>query len=55
MLSKMHTALSHWLKTAKELQEQYEASGDQRAIDAGRKSIARLEKQIAELEEQGAA
>lgn len=55
MLSKMHTALSHWLEQAKILQKQYEASGDQRAIEVGRRSIERMEKQIQELEEQGAA
>lgn len=54
MLSKMHTEYTRWLKAAKELQTQYEAGDDQRAIDAGRKSIARLEKKLKELEEQGA-
>jgi len=51
----MHTEYTRWLKVAKELQTQYEAGDDQRAIEVGRKSIARLEQKITELEEQGAA
>ena len=39
MLSKMHTEYTRWLKAAKELQTQYEAGDDQRAIDAGRKYL----------------
>lgn len=50
MIGKMHTAYEHWLKTAEELQAGYEASGDQRAIEAGRKSIADIKAKLEELE-----
>lgn len=54
MLDKMHSEYSRWLKAAKINQEAYEKSGDERAINAGRKSIARIEEKLRKLEAQGA-
>lgn len=54
MLDKMHSEYSRWLEAAKINQAQYEKSGDERAINAGRKSIAMIEGKLRKLEEQGA-
>jgi len=54
MLDKMHSEYSRWLAAAKINQTEYEKGDDQRAIDAGKKSIAMIERKLRELEEQGA-
>lgn len=54
MLDKIHSEYCRWLKAAEANQIEYVRSGDQRAIEVGEKTIARIKAQIAELEEQGA-